>query len=71
VEAIFKISIMKEYVDRDWELETLENDELLTSGGMTLKEIWLLMEKLAELADKAEKYWPSFKKGFQVGWEAA
>ena len=62
---------MKEHVNRDWELETLDNEELLISGGMTLKELWVLLEKLAELADKAEKYWPSFKKGFQVGWEAA
>jgi hypothetical protein len=62
---------MKEYVNRDWGLETLDNEELLTSGGMTLKELWLLLEKLAQLADQAEKYWPNFKKGFQVGWRAA
>ncbi len=62
---------MKEYVKQDWGLETLNNEELLTSGGMTLKELWLLLEKIAEMADKAEKYWPSFKKGFQVGWRAA
>lgn len=62
---------MKEYEDRDWGLEALDNKELLITGGLSLKEVWLLLEKLAEIADKAEKYWPRFRKGFQVGWEAA
>ncbi len=61
----------KEYVERDWGLETLDDGELLLTGGITWREVWILLEKIAELADKAEKYWPSFKKGFQVGWEAA
>ncbi|OFY41702.1 MAG: hypothetical protein A2X18_10260 [Bacteroidetes bacterium GWF2_40_14] len=62
---------MKEYVDRDWGLETLDDGELLVSGGISWREVWILLEKIAELAEKAEKYWPSFRKGFQVGWEAA
>ncbi|MFA5849731.1 MAG: hypothetical protein WC833_07595 [Bacteroidales bacterium] len=62
---------MKEYVERDWGLEALDDGELLLSGGISWREVWILLEKIAELADKAEKYWPSFRKGFQVGWEAA
>ena len=62
---------MKEYVDRDWGLEALEKSELLTTGGLTFKELWNLLEKMAAIADTVEKYWPRFRKGFQVGWEAA
>ncbi len=62
---------MKEYVERDWGLEALDDGELLVSGGISWKQVWMLLEKIAELADKAEKYWPNFRKGFQVGWEAA
>lgn len=62
---------MKEYVDRDWGLEALDDDELFMAGGISWREVWIFLEKVAELAEKAEKYWPRFKKGFQVGWEAA
>jgi len=67
----YKFSVMKEYVERDWGVETLDNDDLNVQGGLTLRELWMLLEKAAALAEELEKYWPRFQKGFQAGWEAA
>jgi len=62
---------MKEYVDGDFGLETLNEKELLTCGGITLRELWVLLQEAAALAEELEKYWPRFRKGFQAGWRSA
>ncbi len=52
-------------------LRTLDENEMQTCGGMSLREVWLLLNMLGDAIKKAEKYWPAFKEGFQAGWEAA
>ncbi len=62
---------MKEYVKDEWGLKTLDKNEMQVCGGMTWREFWLLLNAIGDAVKKAEKYWPSFKEGFQTGWEAA
>ncbi len=70
-ERFKKIFFMKEYVEEDFGMETLSEKELQISGGMSLKEVWRLLQEAAALADELEKYWPRFRKGFQAGWRSA
>ncbi len=62
---------MKENDVRDFGLERLSDYELEISGGITLQKILEIVGKFFYYAEQAEKYWPSFKDGFQKGWEAA
>lgn len=52
-------------------LQNLSEREYEISGGLSLKKIIEIMDKIFYYAEKAEKYWPSFKDGFKKGWEAA
>ncbi len=65
------IYAMKEFVEREWGVETLDDESLLVEGGLTFREFMNLLEKAAALAEELEKYWPRFRKGFVAGWEAA
>lgn len=62
---------MKEYVVEDFGMETLNEKELQVSGGMTIREVWILLQEAAALAQELERYWPRFRKGFQTGWRSA
>ena len=62
---------MKEFVEREWGVETLDDESLQLQGGLTFREFMNLMEKAAALAEELEKYWPRFRRGFVDGWRAA
>ena len=62
---------MKEHLRDETGLKTLDINEMQTSGGMSLRELWLLLNMIGDAIKKAEKYWPSFRDGFQEGWEEA
>lgn len=62
---------MKEKDVEDYGMEMLNDYEYGISGGITLQKIVEILGKLYFYAEQAEKYWPSFKDGFQKGWEAA
>lgn len=62
---------MKEHLRDEWGLKTLDENEMQTNGGISLRELWLLLNMLGDAIKKAEKYWPAFKDGFQAGWEEA
>ena len=66
-----KFYAMKEFVEREWGVETLDDESLQLQGGLTFREFMNLMEKAAALAEELEKYWPRFRKGFVDGWRAA
>ena len=63
--------VMSEYVKDEWRLTTLEENEEMIAGGMSLRELWRLAQLIGEVVKKVEKYWPKFKHGFVEGWEAA
>ncbi len=62
---------MKEYVNEVRGLRTLDQNEILVKGGISLRELWNLLNAIGDAVKKAEKYWPKFRDGFQAGWEAA
>ncbi|MCK9305700.1 MAG: hypothetical protein PHP30_06470 [Bacteroidales bacterium] len=62
---------MKEYDGEDCGMKALDGNELMISGGMTLRELWTLLQEAAALAQELERYWPRFRKGFQAGWRSA
>lgn len=53
----------------EWGLSPLEEKEMLAEGGLTLRELWELLELIEKVVKKIEKYWPPLKDGFIVGWE--
>ncbi len=56
---------------RKWGLQSINEKELTISGGLNWKKLFEVLDKALDLLEKAEKYWPDFKKGFKKGWEAA
>ncbi len=66
-----KLSVMKELIEREWEVDALDSEGMNVQGGLTFRELLNLLEKAAALAEELEKYWPRFRRGFVAGWEAA
>jgi hypothetical protein len=62
---------MNEYLRDERGLVRLTEEEMYTSGGLTLREWWQLLNTLGDALKKAEKYWPKFREGFTEGWRAA
>ncbi len=52
-------------------LVPLSEEEMKISGGFNWKKALEFVERVIDIIDKAEKYWPSFRDGFKKGWEAA
>lgn len=52
-------------------MQSINEKELTISGGLNWKKLFEVLDKALDLLEKAEKYWPDFKKGFKKGWEAA
>ncbi len=52
-------------------MQSLSQNEMMISGGLTLREIWRYLEMAGKALKTIEKYWPKFKHGFVAGWEAA
>lgn len=52
-------------------MQNLSQQEMMISGGMSLRDIWRYLEMAGKALKTIEKYWPKFKHGFVAGWEAA
>lgn len=61
---------MKDLELRSIGLREIDDYEMEITGGFDYGKIIKWVERAVEILEKAEKYWPSFKEGFNAGWEA-
>ncbi len=62
---------MKQFRCKKSMMQNLSQQEMMISGGMSLRDMWRYLEMAGKALKTIEKYWPKFKHGFVAGWEAA